>query len=271
MKSEKRVEWKEAANTELAFLEANNTWTIAPRTDGIKALHNKWGFIRKTDADGSLERFKTRMIACGNDKVDSKIHCGSIEDMEHATKAWRRTKCVHQSANLKKFGCFFTGSCGDVYISGKLRQLGVSSRAEVVLLASAENPKSNRSWIQTKPPKFVFLLRSRIRWSQVLGVLYRRYSGKATSDAIIESAFQKLSSLSIKTLGQVSKCLGMRFSYSEREGYSLHQESSVKTKSLVVCAAHTSRHQFYSTKVDETDSCANDKRLSVDYGTDDVT
>nr|CCA19891.1 AlNc14C81G5301 [Albugo laibachii Nc14] len=131
--------------------------------------------------------------------------------------------------------------------------------------------KSNRSWIQTKPPKFVFLLRSRIRWSQVLGVLYRRYSGKATSDAIIESAFQKLSSLSIKTLGQVSKCLGMRFSYSEREGYSLHQESSVKTKSLVVCAAHTSRHQFYSTKVDETDSCANDKRLSVDYGTDDVT
>ena len=69
MKSVKHVEWKEAADAELVLLEENRTWTIVPRTNDIKALHTKWVFKRKTDANGNLVRFKARMVACGNEQV----------------------------------------------------------------------------------------------------------------------------------------------------------------------------------------------------------
>nr|CCA26924.1 PREDICTED: hypothetical protein [Albugo laibachii Nc14] len=68
MKSEKHAEWKDAADTELASLEKNNTWTIVPITDEIKALRAKWVFKQQTDADGNWERFEVRIDASGNDK-----------------------------------------------------------------------------------------------------------------------------------------------------------------------------------------------------------
>lgn len=54
---------------EIAALQGNDVWTIVKRPPGTHALHTKWVYKTKTDAQGDLERLKARLVACGNEQV----------------------------------------------------------------------------------------------------------------------------------------------------------------------------------------------------------
>ena len=54
---------------EIAALESNDVWRVTKLSPGVHALHFKWVFKTKTGADGELERYKARFVACGNEKV----------------------------------------------------------------------------------------------------------------------------------------------------------------------------------------------------------
>ena len=55
--------------SEIHALETNGTWTITQLPPGKKALGCKWVYKIKHKIDGSVERFKTRLvILCNHQK-----------------------------------------------------------------------------------------------------------------------------------------------------------------------------------------------------------
>jgi hypothetical protein len=69
MKTPKAKEWQNAVNDELDALRQNGTWIAVPKPKGVKILHSKWVFKTKVDSEGKFERYKARLVACGNEQV----------------------------------------------------------------------------------------------------------------------------------------------------------------------------------------------------------
>ena len=57
--------WKEASNDEMNSLLFNNTWIIVDLPSGSKVIGCKWVFRKKYNTDGSIQTFKTRLVAKG--------------------------------------------------------------------------------------------------------------------------------------------------------------------------------------------------------------
>ncbi|CAI7876023.1 unnamed protein product [Closterium sp. NIES-54] len=58
-------EWKKAMESELKSIEENGTWELVELPEGRKAITSKWLFKIKSDADGKIERYKSRLVAKG--------------------------------------------------------------------------------------------------------------------------------------------------------------------------------------------------------------
>lgn len=52
--------------SEVTALEANHTWDITTLPPGKKSIGCKWIYTTKYHSDGSVERYKVRLVALGN-------------------------------------------------------------------------------------------------------------------------------------------------------------------------------------------------------------
>jgi hypothetical protein len=68
MKTPHAKAWQDAVDLELDTLRTNCTWLAVDKPASAKPLHSKWVFKTKLDADGGIERFKARLVACGNEQ-----------------------------------------------------------------------------------------------------------------------------------------------------------------------------------------------------------
>jgi len=55
--------WKEAINNELESILSNHTWELVDLPPGAKPIGCKWIFKRKLKPDGSIDKFKARLVA----------------------------------------------------------------------------------------------------------------------------------------------------------------------------------------------------------------
>jgi hypothetical protein len=58
-------QWHEACQDELNAQHGNGTWTLEKLPPGKKAIGSKWVFRVKRNADGTVERYKARIVAKG--------------------------------------------------------------------------------------------------------------------------------------------------------------------------------------------------------------
>ncbi|PHU21498.1 hypothetical protein BC332_06605 [Capsicum chinense] len=57
--------WKEAVNSEIDSILSNHTWELVDIPLGNKPLGSKWIFKRKIKADGTIDKYKARLIVKG--------------------------------------------------------------------------------------------------------------------------------------------------------------------------------------------------------------
>ena len=57
--------WKEAINSEIESIMQNHTWELVDLPPGSKPLGYKWIFKKKMKADGSIDKYKARLVVKG--------------------------------------------------------------------------------------------------------------------------------------------------------------------------------------------------------------
>ncbi|KAJ4812357.1 Retroelement pol polyprotein-like [Rhynchospora pubera] len=62
--------WRDAMQTEIDALERNGTWTIEDLPPTKTAIGCKWVYRIKYHSDGSIERYKARLVVLGNRQVE---------------------------------------------------------------------------------------------------------------------------------------------------------------------------------------------------------
>jgi hypothetical protein len=58
-----REEWRKEINDEIESIRTNQVWDLVDLPLGRKAIGNKWVLKIKHTADGSIERYKARLVA----------------------------------------------------------------------------------------------------------------------------------------------------------------------------------------------------------------
>lgn len=61
--------WRQAIDKELTSLSQNHTWDVTDRPLKRNVVGSKWVFKIKRNADGSIERYKARLVAQGFSQV----------------------------------------------------------------------------------------------------------------------------------------------------------------------------------------------------------
>ena len=74
MNGEHSVQWREAMDSGYASLLENDTWELVPLPEGTNIVGSRWVLRVKRDENGSVDRYKARLVAQGYSKKKGVDH-----------------------------------------------------------------------------------------------------------------------------------------------------------------------------------------------------
>lgn len=77
-------QWKEAMSVEYKALMENQTWTLVPRQSSDNVISKKWVFKVKAKSDGSIERYKARLVANSMHQVQGSDYLDTFSSVVHS-------------------------------------------------------------------------------------------------------------------------------------------------------------------------------------------
>ncbi|CAI5517653.1 unnamed protein product [Closterium sp. Naga37s-1] len=100
LESSDAEEWKKAMESELKSIEENDTFELVELPEGRTAITSKWLFKIKSDADGKIERYKSRLVAKGyqqKEKVDFKELFAPVPEGfdDGSGRVWKLKKALY--------------------------------------------------------------------------------------------------------------------------------------------------------------------------------
>ncbi|KAE8889350.1 hypothetical protein PF007_g14784 [Phytophthora fragariae] len=258
MRDARANKWKEAIKVEFEALESNNTWEVVARPRNSKLLHTKWVFKTKTHADGTVERYKDRLVVCGNEQeygIDYIVTFSAVLDlttgklisvMAHVWEVPARHGDV-PSAYVKAdkeegLEIYLYIPDGMEIPDELLALLGVKHKGQLALrlIKSLYGLKqAGRLWNRLLHKILVKLGFCQCYTDSCL--YYKRDAGgvtlvgvyvddlvvTGTSNVRVDAFFEDMAVLELKDLGVVSKFLGIGFEYDKDKGWLLEQRQVI--------------------------------------------
>jgi hypothetical protein len=62
--------WIEAMQEELNQFKRSKVWDLVPRPDNINVIGTKWIYKNKSDENGTVTRYKARLVAQGYTQIE---------------------------------------------------------------------------------------------------------------------------------------------------------------------------------------------------------
>lgn len=96
-------EWRAAMCSEFNALQKAGTWSLVPSTSTMHVLPNKWVYKIKRASDGSIERYKARLVANGFHQQEGVDYMETFSPVvKHATIRTVIALAIHQNWPLRQ-------------------------------------------------------------------------------------------------------------------------------------------------------------------------
>ncbi|KAE9351299.1 hypothetical protein PF008_g5993 [Phytophthora fragariae] len=247
-------QWRAAEREELASLEKNNTWKVVKVPPGVRPLHTKWVYKKKRNGAGELQRYKARLVACGNEQefgVDYLLTFAAVMELPSGKvvlavgRIWGVParhgdvpNAYVKAPTEEGLEIFLIIPDGMEFTAAELAELGVDDVSELGLLLGQSLyglKQAGRLWrklllgfgfSQCLTDSCVYV-KTDEDGITVVGTYVDDLLVTATSNARVNAFFADMAVLELKDLGRVEMFLGMRIQYDDKRGYMVDQEHAI--------------------------------------------